>query len=591
MLPQQCSQVATLQEDLNRAYEAEKTQQGRVAHLETIAADLRQELQEQVQETNAQRELVKSLRTDHDMQTLEMTQLEEERRRATEEHSSMAQELKQARSSADHAEAGSAEQEHCIQAMRARIHQLEEEIYMRDNQIQGMRADLQEQGAALMATLNSNAGEASKGSVLNEIEDLVMSQLKEEHGDVESTKHMTVALLQRLLPRIEETNLSNTAPAAAASASVSPTKAAGASTAGAQRAAARSVAVRIAGAVMRKRPVSLDSLAQEMAQADGTDSGDSGDSDNAESGIVVLDGSRSSNGTRSNDDGTSSKSSFSAADSDQEDDDAWGVVTPVKGTPDATGQAELSLARSDSRSTDPAVLDVPQSLAPLSPSAAPDVCTRSGHEEEPVLSGEALVNERLEQVLRLYAASTQHLAGIKIVTRETAEQMDVASLRRLRRTLLDLVAARNKLLVRTLGEREVLRTDIHLKKTVLKPVITFLRTHSPGRLQAGVAAESSEERLARRRNSAASLASLASPRPHTPRMRQDSASRTDSRGGASTPASASATATKKLFGFRLWSSSSSSSTGATGNGSGGSGRVGSRGLTPFKQRLGTELAV
>lgn len=54
---------------------------------------------------------------------------------------------------------------------------------------------------------------------------------------------------------------------------------------------------------------------------------------------------------------------------------------------------------------------------------------------------------KADQVLRLYAASTQHLAGVKIVTRDKAEAMDVAELRKLRDTLNDLKAARNQRLV------------------------------------------------------------------------------------------------------------------------------------------------
>jgi hypothetical protein len=86
--------------------------------------------------------------------------------------------------------------------------------------------------------------------------------------------------------------------------------------------------------------------------------------------------------------------------------------------------------------------------------------------------------EKLNQVFRLYAASTQHLVGVKIATPEAVATMDVAALRHLKQTLGDLVAARNHLLVRTLGEREVLRNEIHLKKTVLKPVIDMVLAHS-----------------------------------------------------------------------------------------------------------------
>ena len=62
--------------------------------------------------------------------------------------------------------------------------------------------------------------------------------------------------------------------------------------------------------------------------------------------------------------------------------------------------------------------------------------------------------EKLDEYVRLYAASTQHLAGMKIVTPTSAEEMDVASLRRLRSTLKDLVDARSNRLIEVKERRK-----------------------------------------------------------------------------------------------------------------------------------------
>jgi hypothetical protein len=113
---------------------------------------------------------------------------------------------------------------------------------------------------------------------------------------------------------------------------------------------------------------------------------------------------------------------------------------------------------------------------PPPPQSPPPPPTPSASLPPPPTADEA--QEKLDQVLRLYAASTQHLAGMKIVTRESAEKMDIRTLKRLQSTLEDLVAARSKLLVRTLAERESLRNEMHLKSMVLKPIITFLNAEN-----------------------------------------------------------------------------------------------------------------
>jgi hypothetical protein len=532
---------------MSRACDQEKEYQTRIAELDVMLEELRHQLDMQRQETTAQKDIVRSLQANHDMQDLELKQLEEERRRATEESTAMAQALQRAQSSADSAVAGSAEQQQYLRLMSAKIHHLEEELAMKDAQIDNMRVELQEQGAALMTALNADAGEASKGSVLNEIEDLVMSQLKEEHDDIESTKHMTVSLLQRLLPRIEETNLSNHA--ASRSSSMDATAA---------------VAERIADAVIQKRRAAegqspARSLAQDLAPAD--------------AGNCISDEGKGETNGAGRADGADASDLSSRAEEAEQDAGSPEALSPPSSlsTPSTAPQRTTPTAQSPTAETVLPPL-VPTNEAVLEPSSKSDES----------LSAEELLNERLEQVLRLYAASTQHLAGIKIVTRETAEQMDVGSLKRLRRTLFDLVAARNKLLVRTLGEREGLRNDIHLKKAVLKPVITFLRQNSPTRMHAAVrnaSANGSPPRNGQQWETPLRSAI-------TGRGVQTPAGKGSGNTGQTTPTS---TGKRLLSSIRFWSSSPTGSSPPQKSGSANANTKAPPGS--FSRRLGTELSV
>lgn len=220
-------------------------------------------------------------------------------------------------------------------------------------------------------------------------------------------------------------------------------------------------------------------------------------------------------------------------------------------------------------------------LSPLVPTN--EAATEPSSKADEALSAEELLNERLEQVLRLYAASTQHLAGIKIVTRETAEQMDVGSLKRLRRTLLDLVAARNKLLVRTLGEREGLRNDIHLKKAVLKPVITFLRQNSPTRMHAAVRNASANGSPSRNGQQwETPLRSAATGRG----MQTPAGGKGGGNTGQTTPTNTSSTGKRLLSSIRFWSSPNGSSPPQKSSGANAKSPPSS-----FSRRLGTELSV
>eukprot|EP00051_Salpingoeca_urceolata_P030855 m.9790 g.9790 ORF g.9790 m.9790 type:complete len:720 (-) comp3595_c0_seq2:113-2272(-) len=83
--------------------------------------------------------------------------------------------------------------------------------------------------------------------------------------------------------------------------------------------------------------------------------------------------------------------------------------------------------------------------------------------------------EKLEDTLRLYVASTQMLAGAKLVTPVQAEQMDVAGLRKLHSTMRDLVSARSQRLIEALRERDRLRSELEFKQTVAVPLINLAK--------------------------------------------------------------------------------------------------------------------
>eukprot|EP00055_Hartaetosiga_balthica_P014809 m.83558 g.83558 ORF g.83558 m.83558 type:complete len:847 (-) comp8693_c0_seq1:22-2562(-) len=101
---------------------------------------------------------------------------------------------------------------------------------------------------------------------------------------------------------------------------------------------------------------------------------------------------------------------------------------------------------------------------------------------QPMVKSEALlissssseVDRKVDQMLRLYAASTQHIAGMKIVTEEIARGMDTMQLQNTIDTMKGLVSAKNKMLLKVLDERDVLHTEIQIKKMAVKPLLTMM---------------------------------------------------------------------------------------------------------------------
>lgn len=82
---------------------------------------------------------------------------------------------------------------------------------------------------------------------------------------------------------------------------------------------------------------------------------------------------------------------------------------------------------------------------------------------------------RLDECLRLFAASTQHLAGHKIATPAGAAVMGCRQLQQLKATLTDLIRARSQKLMEALQERDRLAHEIEVKQAIIVPVIGLVR--------------------------------------------------------------------------------------------------------------------
>ena len=94
--------------------------------------------------------------------------------------------------------------------------------------------------------------------------------------------------------------------------------------------------------------------------------------------------------------------------------------------------------------------------------------------------------ETIESRMNLYAlALKKHSAGIAIVTRESAQAMDVRELERIKTILQDLVEARSGRLLEGLAERERLQQDIDVKSRAAHYMINAtskaIKTISPNR--------------------------------------------------------------------------------------------------------------
>eukprot|EP00043_Microstomoeca_roanoka_P013179 m.128994 g.128994 ORF g.128994 m.128994 type:complete len:885 (-) comp15687_c0_seq1:393-3047(-) len=498
-----------------------------------------------------------------------------------------------------------------LQHSEAQVRLLEETLLMRDTTIDNLKSEVDEV-KQLLSSLEENENSTRTGSVLNEIEDLVMTQLREENGDVEANNRMTVALLQRLLPRIEETRLDRvptTLPAdeydsdmevydayegqqeeieaseeeveelqeeeaSQAQGVIQAEEAAPAlqeekenanlnllSSYGEQavsrfspqadhdnRGVPNGAHTVKASVTKSHTPVPLyqqhhgllletkqgdselnsSSAAQEVLKAnrsavDLTSSSNAAKATHAQpsspSPASPLSSSGSSTLFRRPTTIASSTTSSKVTDSLRE----YMGITPEKdalergasipsvegvqvceegqastaGRKSPTGsqhsQAMVQIDRQGSeeplenngrrrkRLTPTTLLakaHAPAAIEMLLASAESEQMDnqlpspmRSPRPAESVAPLDRAAEQKLSHVFRLYAASTQHLAGVKIVTRESAEAMSKEELESTAKVLKDLISARNKLLLKTLGEREQLRNEINLKRNVLKPVL------------------------------------------------------------------------------------------------------------------------
>ena len=149
-------------------------------------------------------EHTQSLESENQQLSLELLQLQDEHGRVSHELARLNESQQQGEDELlTLGEASSIKEQEAAQ-LRLELHEIQESMEMKDTEIQGLREELYEQ-RMLLASLTDGKGGAT-GSVLNEIEDLVMFQLQEEHQDNNET---TISMLQQLLPRLEETRLTS----------------------------------------------------------------------------------------------------------------------------------------------------------------------------------------------------------------------------------------------------------------------------------------------------------------------------------------------------------------------------------------------
>lgn len=92
---------------------------------------------------------------------------------------------------------------------------------------------------------------------------------------------------------------------------------------------------------------------------------------------------------------------------------------------------------------------------------------------------ESLVEpDKLDECMRLFAASSQHLTGRKIATKEITSTMDDATLIETRTVLRELVRARLERLKEALEERDRLSHELEVKQGIIVPVIGLVRAGS-----------------------------------------------------------------------------------------------------------------
>lgn len=162
------------------------------------------------------------------------------------------------------------------------------------------------------------------------------------------------------------------------------------------------------------------------------------------------------------------------------------IVPPILYTKtDNTGQSELIVVENDmsslSKNRPPTTQVLP--APPFSPRRNPSLLpahqsfTLRGNIAEEANQ----FSDRFGDYMTLYAAATQHMAGIKIATEANTRNMEVEELQMTRNALAQLIQARSEKLIEQLAERDELLHEISFKKAVLAPFITNACTMVEGR--------------------------------------------------------------------------------------------------------------
>ena len=120
--------------------------------------------------------------------------------------------------------------------------------------------------------------------------------------------------------------------------------------------------------------------------------------------------------------------------------------------------------------------ELPMGKAEHSPTSHASECfSFDGHASESVSDSNDSFDSgdhmRFSNYMMLYAAATQHVAGVKIATPDSVSRMDVTGLHQMRMALKELIASRNDKLVQALAEREMWHHEIEFKKSLLTPLV------------------------------------------------------------------------------------------------------------------------
>eukprot|EP00730_Choanoeca_flexa_P014449 TRINITY_DN6325_c0_g1_i1.p1 TRINITY_DN6325_c0_g1~~TRINITY_DN6325_c0_g1_i1.p1 ORF type:complete len:676 (+),score=167.88 TRINITY_DN6325_c0_g1_i1:132-2159(+) len=395
-----------LKADLHKQSGGEQTQKEHITTLNAEVGTLQKQRSDLALKYESLTEHAQALEQQNQLLTLDLQQLQDDHAKVTSELHRLIDSQREDENALKTLGNTTSMQEHEVAQLQQALHNMEEALEMKDAEVHGLRDELNEQ-KMLLASLNGNDSRAT-GSVLNEIEDLVMFQMREEHQDTQKT---TVEMLQRILPRLEETRLSSNGDGL--------------------------VAQTFGGASPRRR--------RRKKRRDGARSAPVTPQKLPDGAIAAIQAPRAALPQLS--------PPGSLLSTEQ--------ITPTKSRP-------MAVATEPVTPTHPVDSAVDVETSESTPKTEAD----SSDDEQS--KADNVVEDKLNQVLRLYAASTQHLVGVKIVTPDMAAQMDVESLQQMKQTLTDLVTARNRLLLKVLNEREGLQNEIHLKQTVLKPVIDMV---------------------------------------------------------------------------------------------------------------------